>query len=52
MKNIKLQQAQELLALLRHNEMWLSTPGGKDDQKCNFREHTESRECSWLPGSQ
>ena len=33
-------------------QMWLSTPGGKDYQKCHFRANTESRECSWLPGSQ
>ena len=36
-------------------QMWLSTPstpGGKDYQKCHFRERTESRECSWPPGSQ
>ena len=33
-------------------QMWLSIPGGKDYQKCRFHEHIESRECSWLPGSQ
>ena len=32
--------------------MWLSTPGGKDYLKCHFCAHTESGECSWLPGNQ
>ena len=61
-------QTQGLLALLHSNEMfcldnrcptpsvkqqmWLSTPGGKDYLKCHFRAHTESQESSWLPGSQ
>ena len=39
-------------ALGKQQNMWLSTPGGKDYLKCHFSAHTESQESAWLPGSQ
>ena len=36
----------------KQQNMWLSTPGGKDYLKCHFGGHTESPESAWLPGSQ
>ena len=39
-------------ALGKQQNMWLSTPGGKDYLKCHFGAHTESQESAWVPGSQ